>query len=107
MESVWLERFVERRPLQMRDRLQVVSCRDQGTGEPRVADNAAVAKSGNLLLVLKTDGELIVADGSNTSALTPIRTYKVAEAPTWGAPSFSGNRIFVKDATGVSMWTTA
>jgi outer membrane protein assembly factor BamB len=76
------------------------------TGEPRVADNAAVAKSGNLLLVLKTDGQLIVADGSNTSALTPIRTYKVAEPPTWGAPSFSGNRIFVKDATGVSMWTT-
>jgi outer membrane protein assembly factor BamB len=75
------------------------------TGEPRAADNAAVAKSGNLLLVLKTDGQLIVADGSNTSALTPIRTYKVAEPPTWGAPSFSGNRIFVKDATGVSMWT--
>jgi outer membrane protein assembly factor BamB len=76
------------------------------TGEPRVADNAAIAKSGNLLLILKADGQLIVADGSNTSALTPIRTYKVAEPPTWGAPSFSGNRIFVKDATGVSMWTT-
>jgi outer membrane protein assembly factor BamB len=76
------------------------------TGEPRAADNAAIAKSGNVLLILKTDGELIVADGSNTNALTPIRTYKVAEPPTWGAPSFSGNRIFVKDATGVSMWTT-
>ena len=74
------------------------------TGEPRAADNAAVAKSGNLLLILKADGQLIVADGSTTSALTPIRTYKVAEPPTWGAPSFSGTRIFVKDATGVSMW---
>ena len=76
------------------------------TGEPRTADNAAIAKSGNLLLILKTSGELIVADGSNTSALTPIRTYKVADPPAWGAPSFAGNRIFVKDATGVSMWTT-
>ena len=76
------------------------------TGEPRAADNAAIARSGNLLFVLKTSGELIVADGSNTTALTPIRTYKVAEPPTWGAPSFAGNRIFVKDATGVSMWTT-
>jgi outer membrane protein assembly factor BamB len=73
-------------------------------GEPRAADNAAIARSGNLLLILKANGELIVADGTNTSALTPIRTYKVAEPPTWGAPSFSGNRIFVKDATGVSMW---
>jgi outer membrane protein assembly factor BamB len=74
------------------------------TGEPRTADNAAIAKAGNLLLILKTSGELIVADGSNTSGLTPIRTYKVAEPPTWGAPSFSGNRMFVRDATGVSMW---
>jgi outer membrane protein assembly factor BamB len=76
------------------------------TGEPRAADNAAIAKAGNVLLILKASGELIVGDGSNTGALTPIRTYKVAEPPTWGAPSFSGNRIFVRDATGVSMWTT-
>ena len=75
------------------------------TGEPRTADNAAIAKAGNVLLILKTSGELIVADGSNTSGLTPIRTYKVAEPPTWGAPSFAGNRIFVRDATGVSTWT--
>jgi hypothetical protein len=70
-------------------------------GEPRIADNAAIATAGNLLFILKTSGELVVADGSNTSALTPIRTYKVAEPPTWGAPSISGNRIFVKDQISV------
>ncbi len=74
-------------------------------GEPRIADNAAIATAGNLLFILKTSGELVVADGSTTSALTPIRTYKVAEPPTWGAPSISGNRIFVKDQNSVALWT--
>ena len=74
-------------------------------GEPRTADNAAIAKAGNLLFIFTTGGELIIADGSVTTALTPIKTYKVAEPPTWGAPSISGNRIFVKDMNSVSLWT--
>jgi outer membrane protein assembly factor BamB len=73
-------------------------------GEPRTADNAAISTAGNLLLILKTSGELVVADGANTGAFTPIRTYKVAEPPTWGAPSFSGNRVFVKDMNSVALW---
>jgi outer membrane protein assembly factor BamB len=75
------------------------------TGEPRTADNAAISKSGNLLFVLKSDGELIVADGSKTGALTPSKTYKVAEPPTWAQPSISGNRIVVKDLQSVALWT--
>jgi outer membrane protein assembly factor BamB len=74
-------------------------------GEPRTADNAAIAKAGNLLFIFTTGGELIIADGSVTTALTPIKTYKLAEPPTWGAPSISGNRIFVKDMNSVSLWT--
>ena len=74
-------------------------------GEPRTADNAAIAKAGNLLFIFTTNGELIIADGSVTTALTPIKTYKLAEPPTWGAPSISGNRIFVKDMNSVALWT--
>ena len=73
-------------------------------GEPRTADNAAISKAGNLLFIQTTNGELIVADGSVTTGLTPIRTYKVAEPPTWGAPSISGNRIFIKDMNSVALW---
>jgi outer membrane protein assembly factor BamB len=73
-------------------------------GEPRTADNAAISKAGNLLFIQTTNGELIVADGSVTTGLTPIKTYKVAEPPTWGAPSISGNRIFIKDMNSVALW---
>jgi outer membrane protein assembly factor BamB len=75
------------------------------TGEPRAAEHASILKSGNLLLILEDDGELVVADGANTSQLTPIRRYKVAEQPTWAQPAVSGNRIFVKDLTSLALWT--
>jgi outer membrane protein assembly factor BamB len=74
-------------------------------GEPRTAANAAIAKAGTVLFILKADGELIVADGTRTAALAPIKTYKLAETATWGAPSISGNRIFVKDLNTVTLWT--
>ena len=75
------------------------------SGEPRAADNAAFQKAGNLLLVLESDGELVVADGANRTALTPLRRYKVADAATWTAPAISGNRIFVKDVSTLALWT--
>lgn len=75
------------------------------TGEPRAAANVAIQKAGDLLLILENDGDLIVADGSKTSALTPIHRYKVADTATWAAPAISGNRIFVKDETSVTLWT--
>lgn len=74
-------------------------------GEPRTAANAGIAKAGNLLFVLKTDGELLVVDGSNTASFTPLRRYKVAEEGTWAQPTVSGNRIFIKDVNTLSMWT--
>jgi outer membrane protein assembly factor BamB len=75
------------------------------TGEPRTAENAAIAKAGNLLLVLKADGELLVADGSDPSRFEPTRRYKVSDAATWAQPAIVGNRFFVKDLTSLTLWT--
>jgi outer membrane protein assembly factor BamB len=75
------------------------------TGEPRAANNAAIEKAGNLLLVLENDGELLVADGANTSSFTPMQRYKVSDTPTWSAPAVSGNRLFVKDEASLALWT--
>jgi outer membrane protein assembly factor BamB len=75
------------------------------TGEPRAAENAAVAKAGNLLLVLKADGELLVADASNPTAFNPMRRYKVAETASWAQPAIVGNRFFIKDLTSLALWT--
>jgi len=73
-------------------------------GQPRQASNTAVVKAGNLLLLLNDDGELIVAR-SSTRGFEPVKRYTVADSATWAQPTVSGNRVFVKDLTSLSLWT--
>ena len=70
----------------------------------RCAANAAVAKSGRLLFFLKDDAHLIVAAASR-SGLEPAQRYTVADSSTWADPVPSGNRLFVKDVSSLTMWT--
>ena len=74
------------------------------TSNPRQASNAAIVRSGNLLFVLKDDAELMVAR-SAPGGFEPLKTYTVANSATWPAPSFSGNRIFVRDISTLALWT--
>jgi hypothetical protein len=55
--------------------------------------------------VLENDGELLVVDGTNTSSFDPIKKYKVSDKETWSAPALSGNRVFVKDESTLTLWT--
>jgi hypothetical protein len=73
-------------------------------GKPREATNTAVVKAGELLFLLNDSGELIVAKSSRT-AFEPIKTYTVADSATWAQPAISGNRIFVKDVSSLTLWT--
>lgn len=73
-------------------------------GAPREATNTAVVKSNDLLFLLNDDGELTVAR-ARRDGFTPIARYVVSDAATWAQPTISGNRIFVKDATSLSLWT--
>jgi outer membrane protein assembly factor BamB len=73
-------------------------------GPPREAANTAIVKAGDLLFLLKDNAELIVAKSSR-SGFEPIKRYIVAETPTWAQPAVSGNRIFVKDVSTLSLWT--
>ncbi len=70
----------------------------------RQATNAALAVSGQHLLSLEDDGELVVMR-VNRSAFEPVRRYKVADADTWTQAAYSGNRIFVKDVSSLTLWT--
>jgi outer membrane protein assembly factor BamB len=72
--------------------------------EGRQAAHAAIARSGDTMLSVEDDGELVVIRHSKT-AFEPVKRYKVSEAATWGQASFSGNRIFVKDVSGLALWT--
>jgi outer membrane protein assembly factor BamB len=73
--------------------------------EPRQGGNAAITRSGDLLFVLKDTGELMVGKGTPGVAFTPAKTYTVATSATWAPPVISGNRIFVKDAETLALWT--
>jgi outer membrane protein assembly factor BamB len=71
---------------------------------PRRATNSALVKADDLLFYLNDDAELIVARSSRT-AFEPLKDYKVAESATWAQPAISGQRIFVKDALSLALWT--
>jgi outer membrane protein assembly factor BamB len=72
--------------------------------DPRQAGNAALSTAGDLIFSLEDDGELVVIRNSPT-AFEPLRRYKVADTQTWTQPAISGNRIFVKDVSSLTLWT--
>jgi outer membrane protein assembly factor BamB len=74
------------------------------SSEPRQAAQAALERAGNTLFALENDAELIVFSASR-SGLEELRRYKVADAETWTQPAISGNRIFVKDVSTLTLWT--
>jgi outer membrane protein assembly factor BamB len=72
---------------------------------PRQAGNASITRSGNLLFVLKDDGQLMVGKATPGAPFEPMKTYTVATSATWAPPVISGNRIFVKDVETLALWT--
>jgi len=79
---------------------------DEGASAVRIlhfATNVAFAKSGDLLFVLKDDAELTIAR-VNLSSFEPLKTYEVAESATWAQPVISGQRLFVKDVSTLTLW---
>jgi hypothetical protein len=71
--------------------------------EGRQAGQAAIARSGDYLLSLEDDGELVVVKNSST-AFEVLKKYKVAAGDTWAEAVFSGNRIFIKDLNHLTLW---
>jgi outer membrane protein assembly factor BamB len=74
------------------------------TSEGRQAAHASVARAGDLLVSLESDGELVIARSSQT-AFEPLKRYKVAATETWAQPALSGNRVVVKDVSSLTLWT--
>ncbi|MBI3049617.1 MAG: PQQ-like beta-propeller repeat protein [Acidobacteria bacterium] len=77
------------------------------TSEGRQAANVALARAGDIMFSLENDGELVVFRVSRTG-FEPIRRYRVAAGEmfsTWAQPAISGNRIFIKDASTLALWT--
>ena len=72
--------------------------------EGREATNSSVVMAGDLLFLLNNDGDLIVAR-SNRTGFTQVTRFQVSDSTTWAQPTISGNRLFIKDASSVTLWT--
>ena len=70
----------------------------------RDAENAAIVRAGQLLFLLKDDAELVIAR-PNAASFDVVRRYTVADSPTWAHPVIDGDRIVVKDAESLALWT--
>ena len=57
-----------------------------------------------MIFLLNDDAELIIAK-SNPTRFEPLHRYTVADSPTWAQPTISGNRLFVKDVSSLTLWT--
>ena len=74
------------------------------TSDPRQADHASIQRAGSTIFSLEDDAELVIL-GHSRSMFDPIRRYEVADSETWTQPTLSGNRIFVKDISTLTLWT--
>jgi outer membrane protein assembly factor BamB len=74
------------------------------TSEGRQAGNAAMVRAGDVVFSLEDDGELVILRASQ-SGFEPLRRYSVAEDETWTQPAISGDRVFVKDVSTLTLWS--
>jgi outer membrane protein assembly factor BamB len=72
--------------------------------EPRQAENAAIVRAGDIWFALENDAELNVIR-ANPKQFEVLKKYTVANGETWAQPVLSGQRVFIKDLSAVSLWT--
>ena len=64
----------------------------------------SIVDAGSVLFALTPSAQLIVFQPSDTE-FKQIASYKVAEGGTYAYPIVAGNRVFVKDADSVALWS--
>ena len=72
--------------------------------ELRQAENTAIVRAGKTIFSLEDDAELVIIRSSRTG-FEPLERYKVATSETWAQPAISGNRVFIKDVSSLTLWT--
>ncbi len=87
-------------------------CLNAKTGKTAWIDTAVTDKGGfgtlldvgAAILALPSNGELIAFKPTD-AAYTELARIKVADTPTYASPIVAGNRIFIKDADSITLWT--
>jgi outer membrane protein assembly factor BamB len=85
-------------------------CLDAATGKPRwtsegrVAQHASITSAGPNLMVLTTEGELVVVRRS-PEKYEEVRRYPVGTGPVWAQPALAPGGVVVRDAESVARWS--
>jgi outer membrane protein assembly factor BamB len=85
-------------------------CLDARTGtqkwttEGRGGTNASIQSAGPHLVVLTTDGEMLIVT-RNPDKYEEVRRYKVADSQTWAQPVVLGTSLVIRDADSVALWS--
>jgi outer membrane protein assembly factor BamB len=85
-------------------------CLDARTGEVlwttegREGPNASLLDAKNVLFLLTSDADLIVAD-KGAKGFKQAARYTVANSPTWAHPVVLGHRILIKDEANLTLWS--
>lgn len=74
------------------------------TSPGRQAENAAIVAAGNTIFSIQDDAEMVVLSASRTE-FDAVQRYEIATSETWAQPAISGDRMFVKDVTRLTLWT--
>ena len=74
-------------------------------GPPRQGENAAIVAAGDYVLTLTDDAELAVGTVTG-NGLDVVRTYSVADTPTWAHPVPTTEGILIKDKETLALWST-
>ena len=70
---------------------------------PRSGENAALLVAGRTVLALTDSADLLVLDAA-AARYEPLRTYEVAESPTWAHPVPLAEGLLIKDETHLTRW---
>lgn len=73
------------------------------TTEGRGGTNAAIQSAGPNLVVLTTDGELLVVRRT-PEKYDEVKRYKVAESQTWAHPALVPGGVLIRDAAALTLW---
>jgi outer membrane protein assembly factor BamB len=72
--------------------------------EARAGENAAIVRAGDVWFALDTQAELKVVR-ANPKQFEVLKRYDIADSATWAQPVLSGQRVFIKDLSTISLWT--
>jgi outer membrane protein assembly factor BamB len=76
----------------------------RGGGFGGTAGYGSIIDAGSVLIALTPSSQLVVYEPSDKE-FKQLASYKIADKATYAHPIVTGNRIFVKDADSVTLWT--